>query len=138
MKWKITIHQKWIECHKNFLKNYILNAFSLVLPSNCEGNVISFYSQLFKYLNCIKCVYVYVNICNYLAAPFCKITFPLCKWPCKGKPRSLRKSNASSICRPKRWTCVTGKPFGFRVYLRDQGSFHWAYKEKINKNCWEK
>lgn len=89
-----------------------------------------------------KCQTTIINMfvaCGaHLAAPFCSITLPLCRCPCSGKPRSLRNSSASSICRPRRCTWLTGSPFGLRVYLRAQGSFHWACKRsslsiKINK-----
>lgn len=63
----------------------------------------------------------------YLATPFCRITLPLCKWPCDGKPRSRRNNNASKICRPKRCTCDRGKHVDLRVYFRFQASFHCDY-----------
>lgn len=74
--------------------------------------------------------------CTYRAAPFWRITFPLCKWPCDGKPRSRRKSNASSTCRPSRWICDIGKHVDFLVYFRVHGSFHcdWFDFRQANKN----
>lgn len=60
----------------------------------------------------------------YLATPFCRMTLPLCKWPCDGKPRSRRNKSASNICRPNRCTCDNGKHVDFLVYLRFHDSFH--------------
>lgn len=59
-----------------------------------------------------------------LATPFCKITFPLCKCPCAGNPRSLKNNKASNICRPNLCTCDKGKHVDFFVYFRFHGSFH--------------
>lgn len=34
---------------------------------------------------------------THLATPFCRITLPLCRWPCDGIPRSLKNNKASKI-----------------------------------------
>lgn len=65
--------------------------------------------------------------CIYLATPFWRITFPLCRCPCEGNPRSRRNNRASSIWRPSLWIWDKGRQDDFRVYFRLYDSFHCAF-----------
>lgn len=72
------------------------------------------------------------------ATPFCTITLPECKWVTVGKPRSLRNSKASKICRPNLCTCGRGRPFPRVTYFWLQSSFQLflsIWRNGMRKNC---